>query len=318
MTKQVLLAVCCLLILSSTAISSEVVITDFPIGVGGSIDKSFFKPYYNQLRDIADTLSKYELARAIVTGGADGQRYRHSNDAKNPSLALGRAHAMRNLLMSEFGVDSAQIVLRSEDVRVRGSQYRYVSVRVERVLADVEERVTTVEKRPPIEKHYTEVREVKSVLAEDIGLQVSLGLASSPFGGIPFFGSAVTWKRIVFVDAMIGYSFWNSDYRFENSKLQTRRRLAGLNIAVFPFNNRHFGFVGGWVRSEEVSQKYFEYVRMSEGIILGLRYSPFEYLTITGAYNPSKERVIGQSFANTHNDQFMITITGNRIFGGGK
>ena len=77
----------CIICLAAIALSQEVIIRDFPVGVAGSFDTEKLKAYYPELKKIADTLSAYPRARAIITGGADGVKYRHDNDAKNPGLA---------------------------------------------------------------------------------------------------------------------------------------------------------------------------------------------------------------------------------------
>jgi hypothetical protein len=100
MKQYLILTLISLAFLTGPVLSQEVVITDFPLGVGGSVDPDVFKPYYAQLKAISDTLRMYPLARAIVAGGADGEEYRENNDAKNPGLALGRAYILRNLLIS--------------------------------------------------------------------------------------------------------------------------------------------------------------------------------------------------------------------------
>ena len=94
MTKRILLVIGCLVLLTGVAAPQEVVIKDFPLGVAGSIGQDIFKPHHDDLKAIADTLNKYPLLRALITGGADGFRYRQANVAKNPALALGRAHAL--------------------------------------------------------------------------------------------------------------------------------------------------------------------------------------------------------------------------------
>ena len=112
MNRIPILAFGCMLILATVAQSQEVVVTGFPLGQGSNVEADFFEPYRSQLQNIADTLSKYPLAQAIVTGGADGQKYRRNDDAQNPSLALGRAHALRNLLVEKFDVDAGSLLVK--------------------------------------------------------------------------------------------------------------------------------------------------------------------------------------------------------------
>jgi hypothetical protein len=76
--------------------------------------------------------------------------------------------------------------------------------------------------------------------------------------------------------------------------------------------------VGGWVRIEEMSQEYYEYVKLSEGPLLGLKVMPFEFLSILAAYNPSKHRRAGSEISTAENDQFLFTMTANLAIGDGK
>jgi hypothetical protein len=85
--------------------------------------------------------------------------------------------------MREFSIDSSRIYIRTEDVAEKGPQYRYASVRVVRVLADVDERVNVLKQhvdtlllRPALEKHFTEIREVPTPPKENLGVQFGLGL----------------------------------------------------------------------------------------------------------------------------------------------
>jgi hypothetical protein len=289
-----------------------------PPPVGGSVDQDLFKPYYSELRAISDTLHKYPLVRAIITGSADGERYRKNNDAKNPGLALGRAHVLRNFLINEFGVDSTQLVIQSKDVKAKGASNRYVSVRIAGEISDIETRLDAVENRPPVEKHFTEVREVTNNLKENLGLRFGIGVSSSPFGGIPMVTGAVTWKRIVYVEGIAGHTFWNNTFRYEQTDLDTKRRLVGGQMVVYPSERLPIGIVGGWVRVEEISQLYYEYVKLSDGLVLGLRASPFDFISVTGAYNPSKHRIAGDEKSKSRNGQFLIFITADISIGGEK
>lgn len=318
MIRFIILVIGILTILVIPASSQEVVVTGFPTGVAGSVGPEFFKPYYGRLQAVADSLQKYPLARAVITGGADGDRYRRGNDAMNPALALGRAHALRSLLITEFHVDSTQIVVRTEDVKEKGERYRYASVRVSSEIQKLGARLDTIEDRPPIEKHFTEVREVPNEITEVLGLQLSAGLSSSPFGGLPIVSSALVWDNTLFVEAMVGHTFWNGSFAFEGADLDTKRRLVGGQIVVYPWENRPVGIVVGWVRVEEISQDYYKYVKMSEGPVLGLRASPNDFISITAAYNPSKQRQAGIDSAESKNDQFLLRLTVHRLFGGGK
>jgi hypothetical protein len=318
MARVLLLIAGCLAGIVGSVWSQEVVVTGFPVGVGGSIEPQFFQSYYPELQAIADTLRHNPAAKAIVTGGADGIEYHENHDAKNPGLALGRAHLLRNLLVNQFGVDSARIIIRSQDSKTPGAAFRFASVRIVVEPPDLSGRVEALENRPPVEKHFTEIREVPGGFIENLGLQVSAGLTSSPFGAMPVAAGAVTWKRIVFVEAMFGHTVWDGTYRFMTVDLETRRRLAGFLAAFYPQHDLPIGVVGGWVRIEEMSQRYYDYVRMSEGPMFGLRATPLDYLSVTVAYNPSKHRVAGESLSQSKNSQFLVSIMVHKTFGGGK
>jgi hypothetical protein len=322
MKQFMVLIVGCLVLSAGPALSQEVVITDFPLGVGGSVDPGVFKPYYAQLKAIADTLQKYPLAWAIVAGSADGEKYRESNDARNPGLALGRAHLLRGLLINEFKVDSTRIIVQSRDTQIKGPQYRCATVRVTRELSDLEarlnERLDSLENRPPDVQHFTEVREITQNLAEHMGLQLSIGASSSPFGGVPIVGGAVTWKRIIYVEGILGHTFWNGSFQYHGFNLDTKSRLAGGAVVVYPCRRLPLGIVGGWLRIEEISEEYHEYVKMCEGPMLGLRATPFPFLSVTGTYNPSRHRAADDFKSRAKNGQFLLSITAHKTFGGEK
>ncbi len=325
MTKFVTLILSFLLLLACSTSAQEVFIYDFPLGVAGSVDPEIFKPHYDDLKAIADTLHKYPLVRAVIIGGADGERYRQNNDAKNPSLALGRAHALLNVLATEFDVDSTRFVIRTEDSKMKGGQYRFAGVRIawefeelDTELSNLRSLVDTLSKRPPVEKHFTEIREVPSEFVESFGLQFSVGMSSSPFGGIPIAGAAVMWQRFIMIEGLVGHTFWDGTYRFGELDFDTRRRLIGGHAIIYPFERVPLGFVGGWLRVEEVAQDYYEYTRLSEGLVLGARISPLEFLSVTAAYNPSKERIASSINSKAKNDQFLIYLTAHIAIGGGK
>ncbi len=329
MNRIIALVGACALLLCGQAMPQEVVITGFPVGVAGSVGPDFFKPYLSQLRAVADTLSKYPSVQAIVTGGADGNRYTFQNDAKNPGLALGRAHVLAQLLIDDFQVDPTQLVIQSGNVADTGILYRFASITIPRGLIDLESklaatedrlaaRIDSLENRPQVERHFTEIKEVPSTFAENFGLQLGAGISSSPFGGIPIVSAAATWKRHAYLEIVGGHSLWETDYRFEGDNLDTRRRLLGGHITVFPFEEIRLGFVGGWMRIEQISQYYYEYVRLSEGPLFGLRLDPARFISIIGAYNPAKRRATGVERSDTDQDQFLIYATLYKLVGGGK
>ncbi len=313
-----LLIIGCLVLLAGVALSQEVVITGFPRGVGGSVNPDIIKPYYTELKAISDTLQKYPSVRAVITGGADGEKYRVNNDAKNPSLALGRAHMLRNFMINEFAVDSTRLIVQSKNVASIGARHRYAAIRIEWEISDLDRRLHVVESRPPVEKHFTEVREIVSDFNEFLGLQFNLGFSSSPFGGIPIAASSVTWKRIIYVEGIVGHTFWDNNFLFDNENLDTKRRLVGAHMIVYPYQDLPVGILGGWLRVEEISQKYYEYVKMSEGPVFGLRASLFDHVSLTGVYNPSKHRRAGSDLSHAKNNQFLVYLTAYIATGGEK
>jgi hypothetical protein len=318
MIKFIIAAIGLVWVISVPVYAQEVTVENFPLGVGTSVSSSFFQPYYPQLQTLADTLRKHPLARAVVTGGADGIRYRQNNDANNPGLAAGRAHALRNLLVDKFGVDSTQVIIQSGDVRGKGGRYRYASVRIAWELVHLKARLDTLAERPPVEKTVTQVQQVTQNLIESMGLQLGAGISSSPFEGIPFITGAVTWKRVFFIEGFVGYTFWRSQFNFRGTNLDTRRRLAGGQLVVYPLANVPIGVVAGWIRIEEISQKFYQYVKMSEGPTLGLRVEPIRFVNITGVYNPSKHSLAGEEKSRLKNRQFLFSASVNAVFGGGK
>lgn len=324
---RILLIICCIAILSTAISAQEVFVGGFPIGVGNSIDPDFFKPYHEELKKIADSLAKYSKAQAIITGGADGEHYKSQHDIKNPGLALGRAHALRSVLVKEFNVNPSQIIVSSEDVRTKGDNYRYASVRIiwtevtlERQdvnIDDLQARIKDLEDRPPVEKHFTEVKETPAPIPNPnhYGIIIKGGLSTSPFGEIPIVGSGVTWKRILFFEFMAGHTVWNNNYTFDNEKLDTKKRLFGGHLTYYPFEDYEIGFIGGWVKVEEIAQQYYDYVRMSEGPMFGVKYTVSEFVSVSAIYNPSKHRIAGDRNASSKNGQFLFQVNIFKIFG---
>jgi hypothetical protein len=323
MKKLLLGTMILVLSLSAIGATQEVVIPDFPLGIGGSIEPGIFDQYKSQLQTIADTLKAYPKARAIVIGGADGVPYNKNHDALNPGLALGRALILRNLLVNEFNVDSLQIVIWADEATQYGSEHRYASVRVDREMADIDRRLTELENRPPIEK-VTEVISaprdsvIHTEVMENLGLQFAAGISSSAYGPVPLGSIAIFWKKKIYAEGIFGHTFWNEDYNFGSTVLDIKRRTIGGYIVVYPDSDVPIGIVGGWVRTEEIAQPFYEYVRLSEGIALGLRAELLDVLQITGTYNPSKRRIVGITNSDLKDDQFMISVMAFKAFGGGK
>lgn len=318
MRTAALLIVAFVTFLASVISAQEVVVTGFPLGVGGSVDRDFFEPWRSDLKAVADTLHRYPSARAVIVGGADGERFRENNDAKNPGLALGRAHTLRNWLIGQFNVDSTQLLIQTRDVALIGPLYRSVSIRVFREKRLSESHPNTQIVPASLVQRPVETPVTMPDITEHMGLQIGAGISTSPYGAIPFVTAAATWKRTIFVEGTLGYTLWDGAFRFQEADLDTRRRMAGGQIVVYPFSRTPVGIVGGWVRVEEVSQAYYAYVRLSEGPILGLRTSVFGFVTVTGAYNPVKQRVAGQSISRAKNDQFLLSISACKTFGGSK
>jgi hypothetical protein len=316
-------------LLCGQVMAQDVVISGFPVGTAGSVKADFFQPYMPLLNEVADTLNKYPLAQAIVTGSADGYRYATQNDAKNPGLALGRAHLLAELLIKDLGVDSAQLVIKSQNVPDTGAIYRFASVRVVRVYKDLQSkidagddrlaaRIGEVESRPPVEKHFTEIKEVPATLTENFGLELGIGVSSSPFGGMPIASASATWKQSAYLGVIGGHSLWDTDYHIQDDILDTRRRMLGGQVTVFPFDEIRIGFVGGWLRVEQVSQYYFEYVRLAEGPLIGLRFDPTDFISVVGTYYPAKRRATGVERSETDDDLFLVYANLYKLMGGGK
>ena len=318
MKTMILRTIGLIFLLSVTSWSQEVIIRDFPSGVGESIDPGIFKPYHSELRAIADSLRKNPKARAIVVGGADGGRYRKDHDAKNPGIALGRAHVLRNVLINEFHFDSSQIFVQTKSTTERGPNHRFVSVRLEaepvsppnKLLGEQVQSRPVTTTNPPIQ-------EVAGP-SEPSGLQVGVGGSSSPYGGMPVAVGAIVWKQQVYVEGIFGHTIWNETTTHRGARLDIRHRMAGGAVAYFPFKSVPVGLFGGWVRVEEISQKHYSYVRMSEGPLFGLRFMPYRFVSITGAYNPSKERIAGNTTASPYEDHFLLSATIHTLLGGGR
>ena len=298
--------------------AQEVMVTGFPLGVGINVDRTIFEPYGNELQNIANELNSNPLSFVIVTGCADGIPYQDNHDSQNPGLALGRAHALKDHLISIFNIDNDRIIIQSIASGNSGDQYRFASVRIIDNLSELDDRLRAVEQRPPVENRITEVREITQVFTENMGLQFGTGITTSPFGALPIITGAITWKREVFVEAVLGHTFWNDSYLFDDVDLDTWHRIAGGQAYIYPFDEIPLAIVGGWYRFEEVSRLYNEYVKMSEGPIIGLRYTVLDYLSINGFFNPSKHNFAENIFSESKNGQFLFSVNFHMTLGGGK
>jgi len=313
--KTLMLLVGATIALVSPVRAQEVIVSDFPIGVGQDVGPEFFTPYHVELQAVADTLAKYPLARAVIVGGADGNRYQTDNDAKNPGLSLGRAHALRNVLVDEFAVDSSQLLIQSVDVVHEGGRFRFASVRIAWELYRMDARLDTVANRPA-EVPVAAPLDLSQYLADHLGLRLSVGASSTPFGGVPMLAAAVTWKKVLFVEASFGHTFWNRSFAFEGADLDTWRRMSAARVTVYPWEDTPIGLVGGWMRAEEISQQYYKYVRLSEGPFVGAEVTPFEHLGLMAAYNPARHRRAGEEFSKAKNGQFLISLALHLDLGG--
>lgn len=330
-----LMVVGCLVLMASSLAAQEVMIPNFPLGVSNSVDHSFFEPYMAELQKLVDTLNKYPDAVAIVTGSADGNMYPTNHDAMNPGLSLGRAHMLRNLLIYEMGVDSSRMTIETKDIAMKGGEYRFASLRVIKeppkpepapsfaLLDDLnalQGRVAELEaelaKEPPVIVQYDTIQ------AEPGDWTVFLGggLSSSPFGLIPMINGAISYKHKVYVEVVFGHTFWDDDFNWITTdtaiELTTKRRMSGAYVAYYPKDSLPVGVVGGWLRFEEMSQFYYEYVRLSEGIALGVQARPWDFLSVTAFWNPSKQRTSPLSESAWKGDNFIINAAFQIELGG--
>ena len=155
-------------------------------------------------------------------------------------------------------------------------------------------------------------------MSENMGLQLGAGYSSSPFGGMPIISGAITWKRFIFVEGIFGHTIWNDSFKFNDYDLDTRLRMAGGLASVYPLSDVPVGLVGGWIRIEEISQRYYEYVKKSEGPVIGIRITPIEYLSITALQNTAKHNIAGNIKSRLKDNQFLFFATIHILFGGGK
>lgn len=327
MIKKVLILIGLIGLVSVPVSSQELILPGFPVGIGIDVDLSFFSQYDVQLRAVADSLGKYPKSLAIVTGGADGNRYPRYNDALNPSLALGRAQALRNILVNKYNVDSTQILVQATDAKGKGEQYRYASIRIIHGTDEIEGRLHSLEQKEPLQGRFAAIdekiyelqqRPEPRLLIEDLALHLGAGLSTSAFGPIPIVSGAVSWKRYVYIEGVLGHTFWNSTFNFNGTDLDTRKRLAGGQVIVFPFKETTIGFLAGWVRVEEISQDFYKYVELSEGPVFGVRVLPTENFTVTAAYNPSKQLEAGVPLSEADNELFKLSVTYFLTIGGTK
>lgn len=312
--KTLVFWVALMALLVPVAGAQETVITGFPLGVGETVGPEFFEPYHPQLQALADALAADPRARVILVGRADGTRYSSDHDAKNPGLSVGRAHALRNVLVFVFNVDSTQILIQSSDVPVRGDQYRSVSARIEKP-AEPPAPVVAMAPLPeaeipvPSESAPISVTENTNYFSDQMSLRLSGGVSSSPYGALPVVAGAVIWKRTVALEVVLGHTFWSDTYQFQGANLSTWQRMVSGRITAFPWHDKPVGLVAGWARIEEIAQSYYEYVKLSEGPVLGMVLTPFRHLSFTGLYNPARHRVEGYDISSAKNGQFLLGVS---------
>jgi hypothetical protein len=315
--KTILLVVGLMAFATSPIMAQEVVITGFPLGVGATVNPDIFVPYGLQLQELADLLSASPSAWAIIVGQADGARYKTGSDAKNPGLSLGRSHALRNVLVNTYAVDSSQILIQSSEVSVIGDQYRSVSVRlkmpvvVPQIVAKPVPVITVKEDVAPVVQHST-------YYYEQMTLRLGAGISATPFGPMPTVAGAVAWNHTVSLEMMLGHTFWNGSFQFEGANLQTWRRMVGGRVNVFPWQGVPVGFIGGWMRMEELAQAPHEFVKLSEGPVLGVGVVPIKHLVVEGLYNPARHRTAGEGLAVAKDSQFLLSFRLFKDFGGAK
>ena len=312
MKKTTVLIVGLVALLATAAGAQEVVITGFPLGVGTTVSDGFFKPFYPQLQELAEALKADPQARAVMVGQADGARYTDDNDAKNPGLSLGRAHALRNVLVQAFQVDPTQIFIQSNDVSDKGDRFRSVSVRIERPPVEPEPVAVPIVMQPPAEQPVVQPVEViqnNNYSYDKMTLRLSGGISSTPFGALPVVSGAVIWNDKVGLDAVLGHTFWNDTYPFEGANLSTWRRLVGGRLTVYPWHDKPVGIMAGWVRLEEIAQSFYEFVKLSEGPVLGVGVTPYKHLSIVAMYNPARHRLVDREFSSAKHGQFLISLS---------
>ncbi len=293
----------------------EVVIYGYPLGVGESIGEKFYHPYDGDLRQVADYLNSHKTMKGIITGASDQFRYQKDHDAKNPGLALGRAIDLKRYMIERFGVDSTQLVIQVDEPSAKGAQFRYASIRLD-LPEQLPSQVDTLYMEPRI------IIQETNNYWDNLGLNFRIGVSSSPYGAIPIVAGAIVYKDKLHVEAQFGHTFWSDQRDLAGMSLSVWRRMSGGQMVYFlinrPQGHLQVGPAIGWFRIEEISQYYYGYTRMSEGLTLGVRLRLFNCLDATGSYFPHKERAAERQFAVTKDGSFLMAITFNHYFGGGK
>ncbi len=242
-------------------------------------------------------------------------------------------------MTTEFQINPIQIVINSEEVTEKSPHGRYASVRISQEsielamlvarlralekntsFGDILTRLEALESQPPVEKHFTEVQipDTTKSFSDKFGIQVSTGISSSPFGGMPIVAGGVTWETNLFLEVTAGHTLWTTTFPFNDLKLKTQKRLLGGQLTYYPFENKNIGLLGGWLRVEEIANDYYEFVKLSEGPMFGVRVTPLQSISLTASYNPAKHKLITEELSTTKNGQFVLSLTFFEIFGGGQ
>jgi len=99
------------------ASAEELTIKDFPLGKGMSYVDSVLAYYSQDLKPFADTVKSDSTVNLKVTGRANGDLYQEEHDANNAGTSLSRAHGLQWIFVNVFDVDSARIIIDTEESR---------------------------------------------------------------------------------------------------------------------------------------------------------------------------------------------------------
>ncbi|OGC94740.1 MAG: hypothetical protein A2W25_16135 [candidate division Zixibacteria bacterium RBG_16_53_22] len=297
--------------------AQEVIIRGFPLGAGESVDRQFFKPYLPQLEALAESLNVDPLAEIVVRGSRDAVRYRAGHDAKNAGLSVGRADLVEKILVQRLNADSNRISIETMKEDEEGQEFRYVSVRVVHRFGGLSARLDSLQKQlDSLRNRPLGQQPGAHPLVSDLVIEMTAGLSTTPFGVVPTGTGAFVYKRWLYIQGIVGHTWWDSRSSFAGRRLYTWHRLAGAMITVYPRFSGPVGLSAGWLRHEDISQAYYRYVRMTEGPVLGARVSPYPRVLIGAYYHPLK-KVYGTDRANIRWNQFLVSLS-YQLIGGGK
>jgi hypothetical protein len=298
---------------------NEVVIRGFPLGAGESLDAGFFAPYDAQLSAMVDSLKADPLAEIVVRGSRDAVRFRTDHDAKNAGLSLGRADVVEKYLVQRLDADSNRIFIETIKEDGQGESYRYISVRLIHRFQSLMARIDSLEQQlASLRDHPVALHQVPPPAPEpkDLVIEMTAGLSASPFGPIPVATGAFVYREWLYIQGLLGHTWWDSRSNFAGARLYTWHRVAGGMIIAYPHFTGPVGLAAGWLRHEDISQSFYRYVRMTEGPIFGARVSPYKRIQLGLYYHPLK-RVYGTDRAKIHSDQFLLSVT-YQLIGGGR